>query len=106
MTVGIKKRVSDALEDAEGRLMTMGEVMRAADIDKRLANEVSSALYKLRNQGLIETVTGPTTAVMGRRLVRMYRWVDPSTPRPQKTAAGASVTVVAAATTVRRVFNF
>lgn len=106
MSVGIKKRVSDALEDAEGRAMTLGEVLMAADISKDLAHEVSSALHKLIGQGRITVSMGPSTALRGRKLVRMYRWVEQGAPRPQKTAAGASVTVVAATTVVRRVFNF
>lgn len=106
MSVGIKKRVSDALEDAGGRRMTLGEVLMAADISKDLAHEVSSALHKLIGQGRIEVSMGPSTALRGRKLVRMYRWCGAEEPKRQTTAAGATVVVVQATQTVRRVFNF
>lgn len=83
--LGIKARVEKALREAEGRSLTMGEVMAAADIDKRLAAEVSSALYKLRNRGLVKDVRGASSAKSGPKFVRRYVWVA--------RAAGASVKV-------------
>lgn len=71
---GLKKRVSDALEDAE-RALSMGECMLAADIDKRHSAEVSSALHKLIRQELVKVVKGPATSQNGPRLVRKYIWV-------------------------------
>lgn len=72
--MGIKARVEKALREAEGSL-TMGEVMTVADIDKRLAAEVSSALYKLRNRGLVKDVRGASSAKSGPKFVRRYVWV-------------------------------
>lgn len=72
--VGLKKRVSDALEDAE-RALSMGECMLAADIDKRHAAEVSSALHKLIKQQMVKVVSGAATSQNGPRTVRKYIWV-------------------------------
>ena len=74
MSIGLKKRISDALEDAE-RSLAMGELMLAADVDKRLASEVSSALHKLLKQGRVRVVRGPAPNANGPRLVRKYIWV-------------------------------
>ena len=71
---GLKKRVAYALEDA-GRSLSMGECMLAADIDKRHAAEVSSALHKLIKQEVVRVVSGPATSQNGRRTVRKYIWV-------------------------------
>lgn len=73
--VGIKKRVQQALEASQGRLLTMGQIMALADIPKTAASDVSSALYKLRNDGLVRAVRGPSTSVKGPRFVRMYQIV-------------------------------
>lgn len=90
--IGVKGKVAKALEDAkdqEGKWMalTMGEIIGRADIPKTQAPEVSSALFKLRNQGLVQTVRGPASSANGPRFVRKYKWARV----PGKTVAEASV---------------
>ena len=69
----ITRLIRGALED--GGWMTMGEVMLRAHVAKTLANDVSSALAKLRDRGVVATQKGPSTSGHGPRLVRKYRWV-------------------------------
>ena len=72
---GVNKRVRDALEDSDGAALSIGEVMARADIDKRLAGDVSSALYKLLASGVVLSEIGPSSSNLGRRFVKRYRWV-------------------------------
>jgi hypothetical protein len=60
----------------------MGEVMDKAGISKTSASEVSSALYKLRNQGLVRTVRGEATSKNGPRFVRRYLWAVKAVAKP------------------------
>ena len=69
---GVNKRVRDALEDSEGAALSIGEVMARADIDKRLAGDVSSALYKLLASGVVLSEIGPSSSNLGRRFVKRY----------------------------------
>lgn len=71
---GIKGRVALVLERSGTVALTMSEIMHQAGIEKTLANEVSSALYKLRNQGKVKTVRGESTSKNGPRFVRRYSW--------------------------------
>lgn len=73
---GVKKRVERVLEAAkEGEPMTMGQIMDAAGIVKTHASDVSSALYKLRNEGLVRSIRGQATSSKGPRFVRKYQWI-------------------------------
>ena len=72
---GLKARVAKVLEDSGQKAWTMGELMAAAGLTKTEAPEVSSALYKLRNQGLVRTLRGPSTSSRGPAFVRRYQWV-------------------------------
>ena len=71
---GLKARVAKVLEDSGQKAWTMGEIMTALEFDKTFAPEVSSALYKLRNQGLVRTLRGPSTSPRGPAFVRRYVW--------------------------------
>ena len=71
---GLKARVAKTLELSGGRSMTMGEIMEAAGIEKTSASDVSSALYKLRNEGRVKAVRGESTSKNGPRFVRRYSW--------------------------------
>lgn len=77
---GIKRRVQDVLA-ATTVPQTMGALMLAANIPKTAAGEVSSALYKLRGQGLVKAIRGPSTSTKGPRFVRMYVWVVKAAPK-------------------------
>lgn len=97
---GIKKRVAEALRTTP-EAMTMGELMARANVPKTMASEVSSALYKLRNQGLIQTIRGPASSPKGPRFVRKYKWVakPPAVERIE-------VPKPKAVSLPRRVYNF
>lgn len=71
----INRIVRQVLEDNPGQAFTMGDLMRKADISKTMANDVSSALYKLRGSGLVKAARGPSTSEKGPRFVRTYQWV-------------------------------
>lgn len=73
--VGLKARIGRLLEAIGRNSMTMGEIIDRLDLDKTQAGEVSSALYKLRRQGVIECFEGEASSNMGRRMVKRYRWV-------------------------------
>lgn len=73
--LGINARVAKVLREAQGKSLTMGEIMDLAEIVKTSAPEVSSALYKLRNRGLVKDVRGPSSSSSGPKFVRRYVWV-------------------------------
>lgn len=76
---GITARVAKALEKSTEPL-AMGALMAAAGIEKTSAAEVSSALYKLRHQGKVRTVRGPSSSPNGPQFVRRYVWVVKAAP--------------------------
>lgn len=85
---GIKKRVELALMAAMAEPpMSMGDIMRKASIPKTNASDVSSALHKLRGDGLIKAVRGPSSSAKGPKFVRLYQWVV----RPAKRAVEPAV---------------
>ena len=53
----------------------MGEIIEALDIDKTTAGEVSSALYRLRQQGTVLSFESTATSNLGKRMVKRYRYV-------------------------------
>jgi len=80
---GIKGRVALVLEQSGAVALTMSEIMSQAGIEKTMANEVSSALYKLRNQGKVKTIRGEATSKNGPRFVRRYLWaIKPPAQKP------------------------
>ena len=82
VATGIKGRVAAVLEASGVQALTMSEIMAKAGIEKTMANEVSSALYKLRNQGKVKTVRGESTSKNGPRFVRRYSWATKPQPKP------------------------
>lgn len=94
---GLKARIEALLKSKSAEKLTMGEIIHQLDIDKRLASDVSSALYKLRGQGLVRTLRGPSSSNKGPRYVRVYQWV------PQKRVEPQQVQVVSMAMGVFRI---
>lgn len=75
-TVGLKKRITCALQALEQtQAVSMGELISMLDLDKALASEVSSALYKLRQEGRLRVSEGTATSGLGKRVVRRYSWL-------------------------------
>jgi hypothetical protein len=72
---GLKKRIAVHLEGLNGAGISMGEIISQMDLDKALAAEVSSALYKLRKEGCLRVSEGSATSGLGRRVVRLYGWL-------------------------------
>jgi hypothetical protein len=82
--MGLKKRIAVLLESlGEGEGLSMGEIIARLDLDKSLASEVSSALYKLRGQQKVAVFEDKATSGLGRRVVRRYRWAGEASARPK-----------------------
>lgn len=90
--LGLNARVAKALQEAL-RPLTMGELMDMAQIPKISASEVSSALYKLRNRGMVKTVRGESSARSGPKFVRRYVWVSKQ-PGPVRVAVTVQTVAV------------
>ncbi|OXE36635.1 MAG: hypothetical protein CGW95_06595 [Phenylobacterium zucineum] len=80
--MGLKARVAAVLEASGAVPLTMGEIIAQAGIDKTLAGEVSSALYKLRNGGQVKTIRGESSSKNGPRFVRRYLWAVKVVAKP------------------------
>ena len=76
--VGVKKRIAELLAMHSVGL-TMGEIIFKLNLDKTYSSDVSSALSKLRGQGIVSVTTGPAVAARGRRYVKKYRIVVKAT---------------------------
>lgn len=79
---GLKARIEIMLKERAQERLTMGQIIHILDIDKRAASDVSSALYKLRGQGLVRTLRGQSTSAKGPRYVRVYQWVPQKKVEP------------------------
>lgn len=72
---GLKKQVELLLMAVQLEPpLTMGQVMARANIPKTNASDVSSALYKLIDEGLVAFSRGPSTSSKGPKIVRRYQW--------------------------------
>jgi hypothetical protein len=69
----LKKRAESPDKTISERGLSMGEIIRALDLDKTFSALVSAALHKLRNEGTIIAVRGPATSARGPRYVKLYR---------------------------------
>jgi hypothetical protein len=54
--------------------LTLGEILRAMNLDKTRNGDVSAALHKLRTEGHVAFDTGPRSSATGPRFVKRYRW--------------------------------
>ena len=81
----LRARAESADKLVSERGLTMGEIIRALDMDKTFAGVVSAALHKLRGEGKVIGVRGPAISARGPRFVKLYRWSKKppkSTPPP------------------------
>lgn len=70
----LRSRSESPDKDLAERGMTIGELVRALDIDKTRCGDVSATLHKIRNEGKVFVTTGPATSAKGPRFVKRYRW--------------------------------
>ncbi len=84
------KARSENPETADMGGLTIGEIVRALDLDKTRNGDVAAALIKLRSEGLVSFETGPATSTLGPRFVKRYRWKAKKT-KPASSSAPAAV---------------
>ena len=81
----LKLRATDPDKAVADHGLTLGEIVRALDLDKTRNGDVAATLIKIRNEGNLLMTRGPATSVKGPRWVTRYRWrkvADKTKPAP------------------------
>lgn len=89
--MGLKARIQGLLKERSENPelaaigLTIGQISAALSLPKTDHPSLSAALVKLRGEGSVKTVSGPSTSALGRRFVKLYLWRH----RPEKAKQSA-----------------